>query len=142
MTMAAFAFGLLFAIPNESRAQAPKFQPVRLPWQTSANFTSAAPFDNDWKHVLSDTQRMLRRFAARYAFTDVLTVGSIVRTDAYNPHWIQPVSAYVPPTNQPPKVDVGTIRATMTPVEFASGVAAESRTLHGVLAGVQFELLD
>jgi hypothetical protein len=142
MTMAAFAFGLTFGIPNGVDAQTPQLQTDRLPWQTTVFFTGTAPFDNGWTRVLSDTRQLLRRFAAAYQFKDVLTIDAIARIVAHGPLWVPNVHAYIPPTRNPPNGDIGTIRATLTPVEFDSGVAAESRTLQGVLAGVEFEMLD
>jgi hypothetical protein len=142
ITMATFALGLTFGIPNEGRAQTPQLQTARLPWQTPAIISRPAPFDSGWTRVLSETQLVIRRFAATYPFNDVLTIDSIVRTDTHGVLWVPNVSTYVPPAPQQASIDVGTIRATLTPVEFASDVAAESRTMQGVLAGVQFEMVD
>ena len=142
MTMTAFAVALTFGIPNNVFAQTPQRQATRLPWQTSTYFTDTARFDNDWTRVVSDTQQLLRRFAAPYQFHDALTIDQAVRTEMTSALWIPNIRPAMPQTPKAPSTEVSTIRATWMPVEFTSGVAAESRTLDGVLVGVQFEMVD
>lgn len=142
VTMTAFAFGLAFGIPNFALAQTPKVQTARLPWQTTSFVTNIAPYDKDWTRVLSDTQQLLRRFATSYPYKKVLRVAP-KKTRVKAPLWVSNVRTYVPPAAQSLQITVGTIRTTLTPVEFTSGtVRAESRTMNGVLAGFRIEMVD
>lgn len=140
ITMAACAFGLTFGIPNGAQAQTPHSKIIRLPSQTQPYSKSAIRFDTDWTRVVLDTQQLLRKFAAPYQFQSTSTLDLTAVTDATVS--IPKFVPYVPQAPKAPSAEVGNVRATLTPVEFSSGVAAESRTLDGVLVGVQFELLD
>lgn len=142
MTMASFAFGLAFVLPNVALAQAPKYPTTRLPWQTTSLFTKTAPFDDQWSRVVLDTQRMLRRLTHPYPMPQVVKLDANAHAATLRALWIPNVRAYTPPTPKPPTVDVSKVRATMAPFEYAQHIAAESRDLEGVLVGVQFEMLD
>lgn len=146
ITMATFAVGLTFGIPNsvfaQTGANTGAQQTARLPWQTSTYFTGATPFDKDWARVVSDTQQLLRRFAAPYQFQDALAIDQAVRTETTSALWTPNMRPSIPQIPKAPSTEVRTIRATLMPVEFTSGVAAESRSLDGVLVGVQFEVVD
>lgn len=146
LTMAAFAFSLAIGLPNVGQAQTPQTEKqapsARLPWQTASFQPKPASFDKDWARVLSDMQQMLRRFAASYPYHEVLKVDVAAQTDLASPLWVANVPIYVPPAKEPLRVDVGAFRVTGTPVEFTSGVAAESRTMEGVLVGMQVEVVD
>lgn len=144
ITMATFAFGLAFGVPNLALAQAPKFQPTRLPWQTRTIFTEAISFDtydNGWARVLSDTRRLLRRFAPRSALQNKLGINATARAAASRAFWAYNIHTYAPLPPKPPQVNIGTVRTTFTPIEFSSKTVAESRANESVLAGVQFQLL-
>jgi hypothetical protein len=157
MTMAALACGLVFGLPNVGQAQTPQgfgaqgaegdpepqlFEQIsaaRLPWQTASFPTNSGSYDKDWTRVLSDMQQMLRRFSASYPYAEALKIDAAKQT----PLWVANVPTYVPPAPEPIRVDVGALRATLTPVEFTSGaVTAESRSMQGVLVGAQVEMVD
>lgn len=140
--MAILAFGLTFAFPNITRAQAPQTPATHKAWEKASFSTNAAVFDKDWARVLSDTQQMLRRFAATFQYADVMPVDPTTQAQSAAPLWIPNVLTYVPPAQKPLQFTVGAFRTTLTPVEFTSGVAAESRTLDGVLVGTQVDLGD
>ncbi len=154
MTTASFVFGLAFVFPNVALAQAPRLQPIqpiqpgqaiqpiRLSWQTPAPFTEAASFDNGWTRVLSDTQKLLRRFAPTTPLQNIVTIDEAARATAARALWASAARAYALPAPKPPRMNVGGIRTTFKPVQFSSRVAAESRGIEGVIAGVQFEMLD
>ena len=140
ITMATFAFGLTFGIPNGAQAQTPQGKIIRLPSQTQPFSKSAVRFDTSWTRVVSDAQQVLRKSAAPYPFQDTSTLDLTALTDTTIS--IPKFVPYVPQAPKTPSAEVGKVRATLTPVEFTSGVAAESRTLDGVLVGVKLELVD
>jgi hypothetical protein len=142
MTMVAFGFGLAFGTPNAAHAQAPPLQTTRLPWHTAAAFTGAAPFENGWMRVVSETKQLIRIYADlnRYGRLPAITPATQSGTNASL--WTPAVPSPSPPTAEQPTFDVGTVRATFKPVEVASTIVAESRNIQGVLMGLQLEVLD
>lgn len=142
MTTAVLALGFLFGLPNVVHAQTPQLQPTRLPWQTASFSTNTASFDKHWTRVLSDIQRQMRRFDAPYPYHQVLSVNPTTQTQALDPLVVAQIPVYVAPVPKPAEIKVGSLRTTLSPVEFGTNVAAESRPMHGVLTGLRVEFVD
>lgn len=140
LLMASLALGLVFAMPNIASAQTPRFEPSRLPWQTTGSLARPKAFDASWMRVVVDTQLLLRRFSTQYPIPARLDVNAVARSAAARAIWnVRPLA---PQPSNPTTLNISSIRATFAPVAFTSGVAAESRTMEGTLVGVKFELLD
>lgn len=140
LSMASLAFGLAFGIPNKARAQAPRFEPSRLSWQTAGSLARSKTFDQSWMRVVVDTQLLLRRFSTKYPIPTKLDFTAVARSAIARTIWN--VRAVAPQAPNPTTLNISSVRATFTPVEFTSGVAAESRRMEGTLAGVKFEWVD
>lgn len=139
-SMALLALGLVFGIPNVASAQTPRYEPPRLLWQKAGSLAKPTAFDPSWIRVVVDTQLLLRRFSTQYPIPAKVDVNAVARSTAARTIWnVQPLT---PQPGNPPSVNISSIRATFAPVEFTSGVAAESRHLEGTLVGMKFELLD
>lgn len=133
---------VVFGIPNVASAQAPKFPTARLPWQTLPPMTTTASFDNGWARVVSDTEQLLRRFSTPSSLRNAVIIDAVARAAAARAIWATNEPRYTPPPPKPPSVRVAKIRVSLAPVEIASQIAAESRNLSGVLAGLQFHWVD
>lgn len=143
LSMASLALGLVFGIPNIASAQTPRFEPSRLPWQTSSPLVGKTVFDPSWERVVFDTQQLLRRFTAAHSFPGGIDVARSARTALDRAIWNLNVQQGVQPPSNPASVDVAQIRVTVNPVPFTTGsIVAESRPMEGTLVGVKFEVLD
>jgi hypothetical protein len=142
MTMVAFGLGFAFGTPNAAHAQAPPLQTARLPWQTPAAFTSAAPFENGWMRVVSETEQLIRTYADLNLYGGLPAITPATQSDTSASLWTSAVPTSSPPIAEQPTFYVGTVRATFKPVEVASSIVAESRNIQGVLIGLQLDVLD
>ncbi|HRI64018.1 MAG TPA: hypothetical protein PK156_07260 [Polyangium sp.] len=141
MTSGSFAL-LTFLIPNLALAQAPKFSPSRLPWQTPSTFVKTPLFDNDWARVVSDTQQLLDRLSTPSTFRNAVIIDAVAQAVATQSIWATNRSSSSPPAPKPPSLRIAAIHATLAPVEYTSRVAAESRDSNGVLVGMKFHWVD
>lgn len=137
------AIGLVFGFPTMARAQTPRFEPSRLPWQPSSPLVVKTVFDPSWERVVIDTQQLLRRFSAPHPFWGGIDGDDSAQASVDRTVWNVNVRTLVQQHSNPGRVDVAPVRITMTPVPFTSGnIVAESRPMEGSLAGVKFEWVD
>ncbi len=141
MTRVTFAL-LTFMIPNLALAQAPKFSPSRWPWQTPSTFVKTPLFDNDWARVVSDTRQLLDRLSTPSTFRNAVIIDAVAQAVAAQSIWTTNRPSSSRPAPKPASLRIAAFRATLTPVEYTSHVAAESRDSNGVLVGMQFHWVD
>lgn len=141
MTSVSFAL-LTFMIPNLALAQARKFSPSRLLWQTPSAFIKTPSFDNDWARVVSDTRQLLDQLSTPSTFRNAVIIDTVAQAVATQSNWATNRSSYSPPAPKPPSLRIAAFRATLAPMEYTTRVAAESRDSSGVLGGMQFHWVD
>lgn len=132
---------LVLGAPAAAWAQAPVEVEVEpLPWSPSRALTPTSAFDDGFRRVLSDTLDAIEAFAdlSRYGGEGVLSPGAPRSVPSQLLGADQ--RTYIPPAPEQPTIYVGTMRATLLPVEMASGVVAEARGMQGVLVGLSLDL--